>query len=81
VDSGRPITFDSRSKVSFLTQVFWLVLVSFPTDLGLIGGVIQMSAGIWLSCGDEKVSCCLWFWGVSLGMMVFHSCFGVRRSW
>jgi len=85
MESGVPIAFDSRSGVSFLTQVFWHVLVFSSTDWGLIGCGIWMSAEIWLSCGDERVKCCCRdekvrciYLGVLVGVIVF---FGVTLVW
>jgi len=70
LESDGTTTIDSRSGVSFLTQVFWLVLVSSRG--------IRTSAKIWLSCGDEKVGVLLL--GVSADVMVFWSDFGVSSE-
>ena len=46
LESSGLITFDSSSGVSFLTQVFGLVLVSSPVDRRSSGGGIQRSVGL-----------------------------------
>jgi hypothetical protein len=46
LESSGLITFDSRLGVSFLTQVFGLVLVSSLVDWRSSGGGIQRSVGL-----------------------------------
>jgi hypothetical protein len=46
LESGGPISFDSRLGVSFLTQVFGLVIVSSLADRWSSGGGIQRSVEI-----------------------------------